>query len=396
MTRVSCAWGLWGIALLLLIAGVAMYVPNEIANDGVFTPQMLLVPGFATVGAMVASRTGNRIGWLYLTLGLVVAITMFAGQLDERLEITGWNAETVRPLAAWLANWTWPLNYFLLGMSLLLFPDGHLPASRWRWIAWAFIASWSFIVAGAMFQPEQLALGAPEGEAVPNPFAVPSIARVLELAAPVLLPVAVLMLAVVALAPLVRYRRAGSSERQQIKWLAYTIAVVIIGVLIAGLVSVASEPIGGALMALSVAVLTIGIPAAVGVAILKHRLYDIDLVVNRALVYGSLTAILAIAYLGLVVVLQQVLGPVTRDSDIAVAGSTLAVAALFRPMRSRVQTFIDHRFYRRKYDAAAVLDAFSTSLRDRVDLEELKDELVGVVGVTVQPAHAGLWLRGSP
>lgn len=391
--RGRLASGLWALSMTLLVAGVALYIPNELANDGVFTPQMLLVPGFATVGALVASRSRNRIGWLYLTLGLVAAITMFAGQLDERIEVTGWNPEVVRPTAAWLANWTWPMNYVLLGTSLLLFPDGHLPTPRWRWIGWAFVGSWSFFVVGAMFQSEQLALGASEGEGVPNPFAVPGIEKVLETVAPVMLPTAVGMLVVVALAPLVRYRRAGSTERQQIKWLAYTIASVIVATVVAGLASLVSESVGGALMTVSVVGVTIGIPVAVGIAILRYRLYDIDLVLNRALVYGALTAVLAAAYLGIVVLLQNLFAPFTAESDLAVAGSTLAVAALFRPARSRVQAFIDRRFYRHKYDANETVQQFSLTLRDQVDLDSLSRELVEVVSATMHPSYTSLWLR---
>lgn len=379
--------------MVLLVVGIALYIPNELANDGVFTPQMLLVPGFTTVGAIVASRSANRIGWLYLTFGLVAAVTMVAGQLDERIELAGWNPETIRPLAAWLTNWTWPLNYVLLGSSLLLFPDGRLPSSRWKWVAWAFAGSWSFFVLGAMFQSEQLALGASDSESVPNPFAVPGIEKPLEFAAPVMLPVAVAMLALVAISPLIRYRRGNSLERQQIKWLSYTVAIAIVLTMVAAVVTLISEPIGGALMMGTVVLVTIGVPIAVGVAILRYRLYDIDLVVNRALVYAALTVLLATAYLGLVVLLQSVLVPFTADSDLAVAGSTLAVAALFRPARARVQAFIDRRFFRRKYDAAGTLGRFASSLRDEVDLGSLSRELVGVVSETMQPSHASLWLR---
>jgi len=138
------------------------------------------------------------------------------------------------------------------------------------------------------------------------------------------------------------------------------------------------------------------IPVAIAVALLRHQLYDIDVLINRTIVYGALTAILAASYFGIVVLLQRLLEPVTQQSDLAVAGSTLAVAALARPLRSRLQTFIDHRFYRRKYDAATILDAFSARLRDHVDLGSLSQELVGVVGNTMQPAHASLWLRGAP
>lgn len=379
--------------MILLVAGAAFYIPNEIANDGVFSPQILLVPGFATVGAIVAARTSNRIGWLYLTLGLVAAITLFAGQLDERVQLAGWDIDWVRPYAAWLGNWTWPLNYVLLGMSLLLFPDGSLPSPRWRWVAWTFCLSWGVLVVGTIFQSEQLVFGASESKGVSNPFAIPGTSELLDSVAPVLLPIAVSMLAAVSLAPIARYRRADRTEKQQIKWLAYTLVVVISVVIIGGIVTLLSEPVGGLVMSVSVAGVTMGVPASVGVAILRYRLYDIDLVLNRALVYGALSAILAAAYLVIVVLLQNLLAPFTAESDVAVAGSTLAVAGLFRPVRARVQAFIDRRFYRHKYDASETVQRFAQTLRDQVDLASLRRELVGVVQATMQPTRTSLWLR---
>ncbi|MDP9069069.1 MAG: hypothetical protein M3N53_12095 [Actinomycetota bacterium] len=395
MNRSRIAWSFWGLALVLLIAGVALYIPNEIAGDGVFSPQMFLVPGFATVGAVVASRSNNRIGWLYLGLGVVASLTLFAAQLDERVQLGGWQMHSVRPLAAWLGNWTWPLNYVLLGLSLLLFPDGHLPSRGWRWVARTFVVCWGLVIFGTMFQSEQLVLGDPEGEAVPNPVAIPGVTEAFDVLGLVLMPLAIATLGAAALAPVVRYRSGDSTERQQIRWLAYTLLAVIVVVSVGGLVSLFSSSVGGAIMSLSVLIVTVGIPVAVGMAILRYRLYDIDVVINRALVYAVLTAALAAVYLGIVVVMQRLLGSFTEESDLAVAASTLAVAALFRPLRSRIQAFIDQRFYRRKYDARRTLDSFSSRLRDTVDLDSLSNELVEVVGETMQPAHVSVWIRPS-
>jgi hypothetical protein len=174
------------------------------------------------------------------------------------------------------------------------------------------------------------------------------------------------------------------------KWLAFAgvLAAITFPIALVGY-EIWGEAISNAAFMLSV----LGLPAAAGVGILRYRLYEIDVVVNRTLVYGVLTALLAFFYLGAVVVLQALLQPITADSDIAIAGSTLAVAAAFRPLRGRVQGFIDRRFYRRKYDAAETLAAFSSRLRDQVDLDALGRELVGVLGATMQPAHASLWLR---
>lgn len=390
-TRGRAAWSLWALAMLLLVGGAVLYIPNELAMDGVFNPQMLVVPGFATVGALIASRSRNRIGWLFLTLGLVAGVTLFAGQLDERAQLAGWDYESVRPVAAWVGNWTWPLNYVLLGISLLLFPDGRLPSPRWRWLAWAFVSSWTLLILGTVFQSKQHTLG--DGGAVANPFAIDGVSRLLESVAPFALPIALGGLAAVVVAPLVRYRRADREQQQQIKWLAAVVTGCFAFVAMSVAFLLVSEAAAQRVLLIPMVGFTIGVPAAVGVAILRYRLYEIDVVINRALVYAFLSAILGAAYLLMVVALQRILSSFTQESDLAVAGSTLAVAALFRPVRARVQSFIDRRFYRRKYDASETLGEFSTRLRDQVDLESLRRELVGLVGATMQPAHASLWLR---
>lgn len=196
----------------------------------------------------------------------------------------------------------------------------------------------------------------------------------------------------------IRMRRAAGPERQQVKWFVYAVAVfpvLLLAAMAADMILDAQVRRGDHLVDFLLIMLgAILIPVAMGISILKYRLYDIDLVVNRTLVYGTLTALLAAAYFALIVLLQRVL-PLDGDSDIAVAASTLAVAGLFQPLRSRVQAFIDHRFYRRKYDAAATLQDFTGRLRDQVDLPSLSDDLLWVVGRTIQPAHASLWLRSE-
>ncbi len=204
-----------------------------------------------------------------------------------------------------------------------------------------------------------------------------------------------------AVALIRRFRRSHGQERLQLKWLAagagataslYLISVVISVTLVPLL---EAEPVWLRILDEIAFYSFVLIPVTIGIAILKHRLYDIDLIVNRALVYGALTAALTLAYVLGVTVLQALLRPLAGQSQLAVAGSTLAVAALFRPGRSRIQTFIDRRFYRRKYDAGRTLDAFSARLRDEVDLDTLASELVALVGDVLQPAHASVWLRGT-
>jgi hypothetical protein len=193
-----------------------------------------------------------------------------------------------------------------------------------------------------------------------------------------------------AVSLIVRLRRAGSLERQQIKWLAYGGAVVVGTIGVGGLITLWSVPVSIVIMSLAL----LGLPIFTGIAIVRHRLYDIDLLINRTLVYGVLTTTLVALYLGGVVVLQRIFVALTGEqSTLAVVASTLVIAALFNPLRTRIQSFIDRRFYRRKYDAKKTLEAFSSKLRDETDLEALNDDLVGVVAETLQPAYASVWLR---
>jgi hypothetical protein len=196
-----------------------------------------------------------------------------------------------------------------------------------------------------------------------------------------------------AISLIVRMRRAGRVERQQIKWLAYGGALVVGAVFVSSVIAIWSEDLGISLIIISL----LGVPVFTGIAIVRHRLYDIDLIINRTLVYGSLTAMLVALYLGGVVELQRLLSPVVGDSNgLATVASTLAIAALFNPLRRRVQAFVDRRFYRRKYDAAKTLEAFNSRLRNETDLDALSNDLVGVASATMQPAHVALWLRPDP
>ena len=202
--------------------------------------------------------------------------------------------------------------------------------------------------------------------------------------------VALLFLIVTSISLIVRLRRAGGEQHQQIKWLAYGGAVVVCGILVGGLAIPWSVPVSIVIMSLSV----LGLPVFTGIAIVRHRLYDIDLLINRTLVYASLTAMLALVYVAGVIGLQAALRALTgQESTLAIVASTLAIAALFNPLRRRVQGFVDRRFYRRKYDAAKTLAAFNARLRDETDLNALGDDLVGVARVTVQPRYVSLWLR---
>jgi hypothetical protein len=275
-------------------------------------------------------------------------------------------------------------------LMVLLFPDGRLPSTGWRWFAWLSVL---LMLVGALLSAISpgpiIALGP-----IHNPLALveslPNVYKIVERVVNALMLVAVISL-------FIRLRRAGELERQQIKWFVYATALAIGG---AVLTFPVSEAIGSvSLKWISFVPLVAGviaIPIEIGMAIMRYRLYDIDRIINRTLVYGSLTAMLALFYFGGVTATQALLRTLTGQEQLPqllVVASTLLIAALFTPLRRRIQSLIDRRFYRRKYDARKTLEAFSTKLRNETDLEALNNDLVGVVRETMQPAHVSLWLR---
>ena len=388
------AWGLLGVYVVLSGAGVALLaqVPaaelERVDNSFVLSLTFVLVLlVFAVVGAVVASRMpANPIGWLFLGLALLEgAYELAFGYAHYALHV---DALPGAVYAAWVANWTSPLSPPVLGLALLLFPDGRLPSPRWRWLARGCFAAVVPVMAHNGFAPGPLA----EFPGVANPLGIEG-ATFLRSSAVNAVVTAVFLAAIVSL--IVRFRRANGVERQQLKWLAYAVGLMAAYFAVGG-VAEALLPLDGAGESYAAgfvfAVLVCGVPVAAGVAMLRHRLYEIDLVIRRTLVYGALTATLAAGYLGCVLLAQVVIG---ADSSLAVAASTLAVAALFRPARARIQAVVDRRFYRRGYDASRTLEAFAGRLRDELDLEALGGDLRGVVRETMQPAHVSLWLRSG-
>jgi hypothetical protein len=317
---------------------------------------------FAGVGALVAAREPrNAVGWLFLSIGGSIAVTLAC------IEYVALGFPGAR-WAEWVSEWVSTGPLIQMPFVLLLFPDGKLLSRRWSLVAWLSALAGAGVLYDAMFDW------------------TPSWS---------LLPLA--LLAAVA-SFVARFRISTGDRREQLKWLALASSVVAAGYLllyVAWSLSVASDTdfTGLSLVVLTFTFMTI--PVASGIAILRYRLYDIDLIINRTLVYGVLTAILGLLYLGLVLVLQQITVSVTAASDFAVAGSTLAVAALFRPLRSRVQGFIDRRFYRRKYDAVKTIEQFSQRLRDEIDLESLTRELVDVINRTMSPSQMSVWLAAG-
>lgn len=339
---------------------------------------------FALVGSVVVSRRPeNRTGRAFYGFGALGVVMVAA----DEYAVHGLLLHGVRwPLAgeaAWLASWIWGPMIALLPPLLLTFPTGRLPSRRWGWILAVDT------VAAALTVGAGISVWGMRGTALIggwDDLAGAGLARGLEQAAGAIwLP----CLAASAVALVVRFRRSRGAERQQIKLLAYAASLTAVAVPLQGIVGQGRNPVLGLLSAASL----LGIPVAAGVAILRHRLFDIDRLINRTVVYGFLTAVLGGGYLGGVVLLQALLRPLTPGSDLAVVGSTLAVAALFAPLRRRVQAFVDRRFYRRRYDAARTLESFGRRLRDEVDLGALRTELGEMVGRTMQPAHVSVWLR---
>jgi len=363
----------WVVTMAIGIAGLVLMLGHWRGGDA-FIPHSLVSLGFATVGALIMVRRPHRIGTLFMGFGAFAATF---GLLVQTCSLVGQGATVAGGVCADDSPWgpfVWPMSYLFFGSLFLVFPTGKLPSRRWWPITLLFVASWLFAAVGGLVMGDRW---------VEEHFGF-------------VIPIAVWSLAVVALAPLFRIRRADPIERQQLRILAYVIGLSVLLIGIGIPLDLAGQQ--DALNILNLAIFTnvvVGIPAAITIAILRYRLYDIDVIVNRTLVYAGLTAILALSYLAIVVLLQGLLDPFTAESDLAIAGSTLAVAALFRPARAGVQTFIDHRFYRRKYDAGETLHGFSARLRDEVDLDSLAEQLVGVVSATMQPSHASLWLRSS-
>ena len=277
----------------------------------------------------------------------------------------------------------------LLPLLVLVFPTGRLPSRRWRPAVWAFAGGLVLYLGLYLLQP------GPIGNDLPaNPLGVGWAKRLLERIGPVLGLLFTLFVVLVLVSLVLRFRRARGDERQQLKWFTFAAALTaLLPPALGGLAEQAGAPLVGAVF---FSLVTVMLPVAIGVAILKYRLYDIDRVINRTLVYGLLTVLLAGVYAGAVLVLGQVFGGVGRDTPSwAVAGATLAVAALFQPARRRIQAAVDRRFNRRKYNTAKTIEAFATRLRDQVDLDTLSAELLAVVDQTMEPTRVSLWLRAS-
>jgi hypothetical protein len=403
MSARAARWLAWGAWLVTLAANGSDIWLNTFNPQGDALPVSLfgglVYLAFATAGALVVSRRPrNAIGWLLLG----AAFCQLAGSISINYAVYGLIVHPGNPGAAPGAQWLAPIGgelraigfYVIVTYLLLLFPIGRLPSPRWRWFAWAtalveVVASLSQLLSGDLSAIDTQLTGAR------NPLGVipQSIADPIQ----TIFGFGLFFLCVIGCVAsvIVRYRRAGVVERQQIKWLAVAgiwVALAFLAVIVGAFTNNSALA-----SAMSFYVGMIGIPIAVGVAILRYRLFDIDVIINRALVYGLLTALLAGIYFGCVLGAQGAIRLVTRSAgpepSVVIVGSTLLIAALFQPLRRRIQRSIDRRFYRHSYDAALTVARFSETLRTDVDLTTLMDHLTSVVDETMRPAHVSLWLQ---
>jgi hypothetical protein len=368
----------------------------------------LLVFGVSStlVGAVVASRQPrNPVGWFFVVSATCLAVNEATGRYAVYGLVIEPGSLPLARLMAWPSTWMWEPALVLIILFLpLYFPNGRLLSPRWRPVLWlALLFSVGFgVVFGALYPGEVDELSPGVGGDVPgvvNPLGIEAL-RPLDRVTQIDIILAVLFLTIVlcSVASLVvRFWRSSGEERQQMKWLTYAAtANFAMGLLVMSLP--AASAWYRAVDSLSNLVLA-GLPVAVGIAILRYRLYDIDRIINRTLVYGSLTLMLALIYFGGVATTQAIFQALTGQQklpQLVVVASTLVIAALFNPLRRRIQSFIDKRFYRSKYDARKTLEAFSAQLRDETDLDALGYDLVGVVRETMQPAHVSLWLHPDP
>jgi hypothetical protein len=390
------AAGLWSMTAALIVAAIAFLVRFPVPGGDVldFAIILLVMTSFPTVGAVIAARRPrNPIGWIFSAMGSAFVLAVLLGNYAEyglRID-PGSLPGAVQ--AAWVSNFIWPVFLAPIGFVLLLFPDGHAPRRRWRVVGWALGASLLGLFVALAFDPGPLSNAG--YEFVSNPYGIEPLEGVLQVLGPLSAIVLVTGVLASVVSLIVRFVRSGGDERRQLKWLAYASGLV-------GVTAVISLSIEGTnpddspivrVLQLSLLMAISGVPVATGIAILRHRLYDIDRLISRTIVYVLVTGSLVAVYAGTVFITGTV--AVGSSDNLTVAVATLVAAAVFRPLLVGVRDFVDRRFYRHKYDAQKTIDDFGSRLREETDLDELTDDLVGVVRTTMQPSHVSVWLRES-
>ena len=419
-------WIVLGAWVLLAAASFALQAGS---GTSMYSGELWVGPvmgGYAVVGALVCTRRdGHRVGWLLLALAL--GVTADAALAGYGLRGGSFDSLRADSMARWLTSWLRESLMLAAALFLLLlFPNGRLASPRWRIVAGLGVVLIAVVVVGEALGNQVIALAPDRVEPNPLRFADPAGSTLANLGRLAFVAFAVpLVLAVGGL--LLRLRRARGVERLQLKWLAYVALLLGIAFTLYGIfaeaslhlasdlpdgapdgapvpevrevdrrsvfsIGVPNDPIGAVLATILLVTTAFGLPAAVGVAVLRHRIYDIDVVIRRTIVYSVLSATLGGAYLACILVLRELAQPLTGDSSIAVAASTLAVATLFRPARTWIGAAVDRRFYRARYDAARTVSAFGARLQHELDADTISRDMRDIVHETLHPTHVSIWL----
>ena len=384
----------WTLCVLVVLAAIAIAVSSVAADRtlvglGKAVAAFAWSAAFAIIGALiVANRPRNTVGWLLL---VEATLTFFLpmGNYFDTLSQAPANPSWLTVIGLWMYGWGWLWFIFPVLFIPLFFPTGRLPSARWRWVVGLGLGVCAVFIFFATFSHEFV----PGNETWPAPAPNPIGFLPLDSFPDQFWFPSFLVFIVLSIASLiVRYRRAEAVERKQMRWLLFAAALFAGVYLINLFTNSPGEPINDLMVALRNQSMTL-LPIAIGVAILRYRLYDIDVIIRKTLQYSLVSALLALVYFGSIVLLQGVFDTVVGESPLLIVASTLLVAALFNPVRRRLQAFIDRRFFRKKYDAQQILAQFAQTARDEVEMEVLQEELLRVVQETLQPEQAGLWLK---
>jgi hypothetical protein len=384
-TATFLAWGMCALALVVIASVVVLTLLNGDLNDINFV--IVGVSSTIVGGVVAARRPANPVGWLFLGSALISAVKVLAGEYAVYGIVTDPGSLPLPYALAWLSN-----TMVLVGPTIsfvlipLYFPDGRPVSRRWALATRASLGSLLLFTVLYAFAPGE----AVDGSGIQNPLGVEALRPLMKTFETVVTAWFIALILAAAGSLVVRFLRSVGEERQQLKWFTYAAAILPVWFVVNRPIQDAFPDLFAVLDSLFIA----AVPIAAGIAILRYRLYDIDLIINRTLVYGVLSLLLGLIYFGAIVLSQAALRTLAGgESSLAVVASTLAIAALFNPLRQRVQDFIDRRFYRSRYDAAKTLEGFSARLREETDLDRLGGELVSVVHETMHPRHASLWLR---
>ena len=396
VTAARLAWSICALCAAGTIGGIVLAILNGHGHprDAAMAVALLSYP---VVGALVAAHQPyNLVGWALCAAGLCFTLGLISDPYAHYALVTAPGSLPGGVWVAWAGTLTFAPIFLLVVVVLpLTFPTGRLLSPRWRLVAWSGVAFMLLALVGNGLQPDVVAVSGLG--VVENPVAVPVVwtpwlDRLIGLGALLLIP----SIGGAVAAVVVRFRRARGVERQQLKWCSFAAALLPLPFVVGDLPEWGMDVPPMLVDVLYILVLPL-LPLSVGIAIRRYRLYEIDRIINRTLVYGLLTALLAGIYAGLVLVLGQLFGGLgTEPPTWAVAGATLAVAALFQPARRRIQQAVDRRFNRRKYHATKTIEAFNARLREEVDLDTLSAELMAVVDQTMEPTQVSLWFRPSP